>query len=102
VRNTIGHSGYELMPAGRDGRPLFDWVTSVTHHDLHHAYSEYNFGLYFTWWDRWMGTEHPEYHARFARALRRELLPQGPPLLQPSDGPLHGVSFTSEGRGDER
>ena len=98
VRNTIGHSGYELMPAGREGRPLFDWVTSVTHHDLHHAYSKYNFGLYFTWWDRWMGTEHPEYHARFARAIRRELLPQRPPVLQPSDGPLQGANKASAGR----
>jgi sterol desaturase/sphingolipid hydroxylase (fatty acid hydroxylase superfamily) len=80
VRNTIGHCGYELMPAGRDGRPLFDWLTTVTHHDLHHAYSRHNFGLYFTWWDRWMGTEHPEYHTRFARAVRRELLPQGAPV----------------------
>ncbi len=76
VRNTLGHSGYEVMPAGRDGRPLFDWMTSVTHHDLHHAQAGYNYGLYFTWWDRWMGTEHPEYHARYAAAVRKPLLPR--------------------------
>ena len=28
----------------------------------------WNFGLYFTFWDRLMGTEHPDYHARFAAA----------------------------------
>lgn len=70
VRNTIGHSGYEIMPARRDGRPLFDFLTTVTHHDLHHAQAGYNYGLYFTWWDRWMRTEHPAYHARFADAVR--------------------------------
>ena len=37
VRNTIGHSGYELFPARRDGRPLIPFLTTVTHHDLHHA-----------------------------------------------------------------
>jgi len=71
VRNTLGHSGYEVMPARRDGRPLLDWLTTTTHHDLHHSQAGWNYGLYFTWWDRWMGTEHPEYHARFARAVRK-------------------------------
>lgn len=70
IRNTIGHCGYELMPAGRDGRPLFDWITTTTHHDLHHSEPGWNYGLYFTWWDRWMGTENPEYHARFVRVAR--------------------------------
>ena len=29
--------GYELMPARADGRPWFDFLTTTTHHDLHHA-----------------------------------------------------------------
>jgi len=70
VRNTIGHAGYELFPARGDGKPMFDFITSVTHHDLHHAQAGWNYGLYFTWWDRLMGTEHPEYYARFAAATR--------------------------------
>lgn len=71
LRNAIGHCGFEVFPARADGRPVFDWMTTVTHHDLHHAHAGRNLGLYFTWWDRWMGTEHPEYHARFARAAGR-------------------------------
>ena len=71
ARNTIGHSGYELFPAGRDGKPLLGFLTTVTHHDLHHAQAGWNYGLYFTWWDKLMGTEHPEYLARFAAASRR-------------------------------
>ena len=68
LRNAIGHCGYEIFPARRNGRPLFDWLTTVTHHDLHHAYAGRNFGLYFTWWDRWMGTENPRYRAAFRAA----------------------------------
>jgi sterol desaturase/sphingolipid hydroxylase (fatty acid hydroxylase superfamily) len=71
VRNTLLHCGIEVMPARRDGRPLFDWLTTTTHHDLHHGRMGWNFGLYFTWWDRWMGTEHPQYHEHFAAAVRR-------------------------------
>jgi Delta7-sterol 5-desaturase len=77
VRNTLGHAGYELMPAGKDGRPMFDWLTTTTHHDLHHAQAGWNYGLYFTFWDRLMGTEHPEYHARFAQAARKPLRARG-------------------------
>ena len=71
ARNTLGHSGYELFPAGRDGKPLFGWLSTVTHHDLHHEQAGWNYALYFTWWDRMMGTEHPEYLARFAAATRK-------------------------------
>lgn len=73
LRNAIGHCGYELFPSRRDGRPLFDWMTTVTHHDLHHAQAGWNYGLYFTWWDRLMGTEHPLYHEKYAQAVRKPL-----------------------------
>lgn len=73
VKNAVGHSGYEIFPSARDGRPLIDWMTSVTHHDLHHAQAGWNYGLYFTWWDRLMGTEHPLYHEKFAAAVRTPL-----------------------------
>ena len=36
----------------------------------HHAHNRGNYGLYFTWWDRWCGTEDAQYlrhgDARFA------------------------------------
>lgn len=81
VRNTLGHCGYEVFPARRDGRPMFDWLTTVTHHDLHHAYAGKNFGLYFTLWDRVMGTEHPRYYAEFAGAAGKKGLQPKPPKL---------------------
>jgi sterol desaturase/sphingolipid hydroxylase (fatty acid hydroxylase superfamily) len=69
ARNSIAHCGYEVFPATKDGRPLFDWLTTVTHHDMHHARAGYNFGFYFTFWDRVMGTEDPTYHETFARVV---------------------------------
>ena len=67
--NTVHHSGYELMPARADGRPLLGWLTTTVHHDLHHRRAAYNFGLYLTFWDRVMGTEDPIYEAEFARVV---------------------------------
>ena len=64
LRNALGHSGYEVFPSGFS-RSALGWNNTVTHHDLHHQVGRYNFGLYFTWWDRWMATEHPEYHKKF-------------------------------------
>ncbi len=35
---------------------------------MHHCGSfKHNFGFYFTFWDKLMGTEHPEYVATFNR-----------------------------------
>ena len=61
VRNAVGHSGYELWPWHSTRRGWLRWITPVTHHHFHHARNRGNFGLYFTWWDRWCGTEDGEY-----------------------------------------
>lgn len=65
LRNVMGHAGIELHPRGWVDAAWLGWISTTTHHDLHHAVGRYNYGLYFTWWDRWMGTEHPDYRARF-------------------------------------
>lgn len=70
VRNVIGHAGVEMHPvSGRPSR-LFGWWNTSTHHDLHHQHGRSNYGLYFSWWDRWMGTEHPDYQQRVAAFAR--------------------------------
>lgn len=71
VRNVVGHAGVELYPRWFGLSPLTSWITTTTHHDLHHERSGANYGLYFRWWDRWMGTEHPDYLERFERATAR-------------------------------
>lgn len=69
-----GHAGYELAPfiptvaaatmglwrwlVGQDGSAA---LNTVQHHDMHHRCSSKHFSLYFTVWDRWMGTLHDEY-----------------------------------------
>jgi len=64
VRNVMGHAGVELMPRALADSRWFGWINATTHHDLHHSSFHYNYGLYFTWWDRLMGTEHPAYRTQ--------------------------------------
>ena len=60
VSATINHAGVEIYPSGKFGKWFRKWVIGATHHDKHHTKFNYNFGLYFTFWDRWMGTELEE------------------------------------------
>ncbi|RMF04162.1 MAG: sterol desaturase family protein [Bacteroidetes bacterium] len=54
---VINHAGVEVYPSGRWGRWLSRIIIGATHHDQHHRKFRANYGLYFTFWDRWMGTE---------------------------------------------
>lgn len=71
-KNAIGHCGYELFPANTTSNPILRHLTTVTHHDMHHEKAGGNFGFYFTWWDKWMGTEHANYEQRFAEVVARQ------------------------------
>jgi sterol desaturase/sphingolipid hydroxylase (fatty acid hydroxylase superfamily) len=58
ITGVIGHSGYEH--GGRWCRPPSPLV-GVTHHDQHHQFFRCNYATHFTWWDRIMGTLHPDH-----------------------------------------
>ena len=73
IRNAMAHCGYELFPRGWAEHPILGIFATVTHHDLHHEKSGGNHAFYFTFWDRVMGTEHPEYIERFNRATKAPL-----------------------------
>lgn len=68
LRNALGHSGFEVFPARWQRHPLLKWINTTSHHHLHHSKGRGNYGLYFLWWDRLMGTEHPDSAHTFTRA----------------------------------
>lgn len=67
VSAIINHAAVEIYP-GTARRHFARWVIGSAHHDLHHKQFRYNFGLYFTFWDRWMKTESPDFDRRFAES----------------------------------
>ncbi len=72
VYNVYGHLGYELYPKGFSKSLIGKWINTSVNHNVHHQSVHGNYGLYFLWWDRWMGTLHPEYDEAFARATTNE------------------------------
>jgi lathosterol oxidase len=68
VRNVLGHLAIELYPSGFATSRWGCMHTTATHHALHHARPGTNFGLYFTLWDRLLGTTDPTYEQRFEAA----------------------------------
>ena len=72
IRNVMGHAGVELMLRGFADHWFWRLFATTTHHDLHHNGSfTHNYGLYFTVWDRVMGTEHPRYREIFREVTSR-------------------------------
>jgi len=65
AENVMGHMGYEVWTLKLHKTLGWKVFNTSTHHNLHHELSRSNFGLYFNWWDRWLGTNDPLYEARF-------------------------------------
>lgn len=72
IYNVYGHLGYELYPKGFSKSYIGKWINTSVNHNLHHQYFDGNFGLYFLWWDRWMGTLRPDYDQRFDEVKSRK------------------------------
>lgn len=65
VYNVYGHLGYELYPKGFNKHWIGKWINTSINHNQHHQYFKGNYGLYFTIWDRAMGTLRKDYDERF-------------------------------------
>lgn len=69
LRNVQGHLSIELFSSGYTRNKVLGWTTTTTHHALHHQRYTTNFGLYFTYWDRLMGTSDRRYHEEYERVV---------------------------------
>jgi lathosterol oxidase len=85
VRNTVGHAAVETMPGGFARHAFWGQFITTTHHHLHHETARGNYGLWFTWWDRWGGTERPDYLARFDTVTSRPRPGRAPAAITPSE-----------------
>ncbi|HEV2481512.1 MAG TPA: DUF2147 domain-containing protein [Puia sp.] len=71
VYNVYGHLGFELYPAGFHRHPLGRWMNTSVCHNQHHRHFKGNYGLYFLFWDRMMGTLREDYDAAFSEVGSR-------------------------------
>lgn len=75
ISSVINHAGFEILPdwwlKGFPGRNLI----TAAHHNLHHQRYVCNYGLYFRFWDKLMGTDALEsaYDFLAPRAISRPI-----------------------------
>jgi sterol desaturase/sphingolipid hydroxylase (fatty acid hydroxylase superfamily) len=108
--NVYGHLGFEIAPKWFRRSLLFEMLNTSTHHNLHHAKFHGNYGLYFRFWDRMMGTEHPDYVKEYDRIQKRRFKQTTPPTTSWTSGAipvillilaLSALSATSSQKGVE-
>jgi lathosterol oxidase len=71
VYNVYGHLGFELYPASFNKHWLGRWINTSVSHNLHHRHFNGNYGLYFLFWDRIMGTLRKDYDAAYVELQTR-------------------------------
>ena len=57
ISSVINHLDIEIYPEGFEHKMPWKWIIGATHHAHHHKQFRYNYGLYFTFWDKWRDTE---------------------------------------------
>lgn len=67
LNNVLGHSGFEFYPQGFMNRSIRFIFNTPTNHIMHHERPHGNYGLYFNYWDRFMGTNQSDYEERFKK-----------------------------------
>lgn len=77
--SVINHLDIEIYPKGFHKHALGKWLIGATHHSLHHKQFRFNYGLYFTFWDKWKRTESPTFNS-----LYEEKTNNNPVILSPA------------------
>ena len=55
--SVINHAGWEIYPRSLLDGKFGTIIISARHHNVHHKDYNANYGLYFRFWDQWMGTD---------------------------------------------
>lgn len=72
ITSVINHLNTEVYPRDFHTHWFGKWWIGATHHSLHHSQFRYNYGLYFTFWDKWMKTESPDFPNLFEQKTHKK------------------------------
>lgn len=84
---VINHAGVEIFPKDFVNHRIGKWLIGSTHHDLHHTDFRTNYGLYLTFWDKWMKTENRNFEKQFS--VNKERINQSRSQHHQSAGDQH-------------
>jgi lathosterol oxidase len=69
--NMWGHTSYEFWHKDLFTHKVLKHLNTPTHHNIHHKFHGANFSIYYNFWDRICGTNHPEYEIHYRRVKER-------------------------------
>jgi sterol desaturase/sphingolipid hydroxylase (fatty acid hydroxylase superfamily) len=58
---VLNHLGLDRLPIAFPHHWLGKWFIGPAHHSIHHLKYTFHYGLYFTFWDKFLGTQAPDY-----------------------------------------
>jgi sterol desaturase/sphingolipid hydroxylase (fatty acid hydroxylase superfamily) len=73
IGSVIHHLGFEPFSSSLSCHWVGKWLIDATHHSIHHRKYKLHYGLYFTFWDKWLGTEDPNYENQVDASLSTSL-----------------------------
>ncbi|MGG6295526.1 sterol desaturase family protein [Leptolyngbya sp. AN02str] len=68
---VMNHLGIERLPVSFPHHWLGKWFIGPAHHSVHHCKYSMHYGLYFTFWDKLLGTQDPKYEAAYGQCASR-------------------------------
>ncbi|NCR69129.1 MAG: sterol desaturase family protein [Microcystis aeruginosa LL11-07] len=66
---VLNHLGIDRLPSSFPHHWLGRWFIGPAHHSIHHRKYTVHYGLYFTFWDKLLGTQDPDYEQKFDERL---------------------------------
>ena len=70
ISSVINHLDIEIYSKKFNDHFFGKWIIGATHHSLHHKQFKYNYGLYFTFWDKIKKTESPLFKKLFDSVIK--------------------------------
>lgn len=66
---VLNHLGIDRLPLSFPHHWLGKWFIGPAHHSIHHLKYTLHYGLYFTFWDKLLGTQDSNYEKEFDQRL---------------------------------
>ncbi len=70
---VFNHIGFELFPSSFYSNWLGKWFICSKHHLIHHRKYTLHYGLYFTFWDKLLGTQDPNYQKEKLVSIQKQI-----------------------------
>lgn len=69
--NMWGHCCYEFWTVDLMNKKPWKYLNTPTHHVLHHKFNNKGYSIYYNFWDKKFGSNHPEYENHYCEVKEK-------------------------------